>query len=207
MKRYLGFCAVVLCGALVSGALSGCSATEKTSSTTVVRSGDGRPAEVQVKPRGRAKLTATALGITIAKVAPSPTPSAKGKKSLAKAPRSRMKDVPVGTNVPFYFSLEDGFWPLGLESLTGSAKCYEVTNINPGSSTPITVSTTQLGVFANSATSLPVTLTPGGTTQVTVNVPSTLAGKTLILTLLVMGEDASEQEYTFKGADIFVVNP
>lgn len=207
MKRYLGFCAVVLCGVLASGALSGCSATEKSSSTTVVSSVDGRPAEVQVKRRARAKTTGNEAAITIAKAAPSPTPSAKGKKSLAKAPRNRMKDVPVGTNVPFYFSLEEGFWPLGLESVSGYAKCYVVTGVTMDSTTPITAASTALPVFPNSATSKLITVTPGGTTQVNLNIPSTYAGQTLILTLSLSGEDESEQEYTFKGSYIFVVNP
>lgn len=209
MKRYLGFCALVLCGALAAGALSGCSATEKSGSTTVVRSSDGRPAEVQVKPRTRSKVTDQAGAITVAKAVPTPTPSAKGKKSLAKTPQSRMKDVPVGTSVPFYFSIQDDFWPLGVESVTATIRCVQVTDISwTGSKYNVSTMAPALAVFGDTSTSKNIVLTPGGTTQVNLTFPSSTAGMQVLVGLTGSGEnETTEEVFYFNGSDILIVNP
>ncbi len=198
-------CVIVLCGALSTGGLSGCIAPERSGSATVARGADGRPLEIQPKPpgRGRSKQVQGELPILIVKAA-SPTPSAKGKKTVRTKPKTA---VPTGTNVPFYFSIESGFWPTGVDYADGTAKCYEVTDITSGTTTPITVSTTPLAVFPGGSTSYAMELTPSGTTQVNLNLPSSTAGKTLILIMTAVGEDQSSNIYSFAGAEIFVVNP
>lgn len=206
MKWIFGSCVVGLCGALVSGGLSGCVAPERSHSTTVVRGADGRPVEIQPKPRlrGRPKQIEGEAPIVIAKAA-SPTPLAKGKKTA----RTRAKNaVPTGTNVPFDFLIESNSCPAGVQSVSTLIKCFEVTSLSNGTTPSIGVGSTAYSVFPGGQSSATPTLTPGTTTTLNLNFPSdTTAGKTLALIMTGSGYDANEDIVYFSGVQILVVNP
>jgi hypothetical protein len=199
MKWIFGSCVIGLCGALVSGGLSGCVAPEGSRSTTVRSSGE-RPAEVQPKPRSRTRMKQgqVANAITVTKIVPTASPSAQ-----AKGLKTRRKGAPTQTNIPYYFTVDSGFWPTGAESVEAIVKCYEVTTL---STTPaVSVSSTALAVFPNGVTSKSITLTQSATTQVNLNFPTSTAGMTVMV--IINGAADNEAETPLSGGDILVVNP
>lgn len=205
MKSSFSVCVVGLCGALVSGGLSGCVAPEGSRSTTVVQASDGKPLEVQPKPRPRtrSKQGANAEAITIAKVVPTPSPSAKTKGAL----KTRSKGAPTGTNIPYYFTIDPGFWPSGVTSVNATAKCYQITSLSNGTTPAVTLASTTLSVFPGSSSSKTMTLTPGATNQVNLNFPASTAGMTVIVIVNGTGYDDNGDLFNFSGGDILVVNP
>ncbi|WP_290841471.1 hypothetical protein, partial [Flavobacterium sp.] len=163
-----------------------------------------RPLEIQPRVRVRSKQGEQAGIITIAKAVPTPTAFAKGK--MKGKPKPRLKGEPVNTNISVNFTVASDSCPSGVEEVTALAKCYQITSLNNGSTPGVGISSTQLAVFPNNATSYPLTMTPGVASPVTLKFPSSTAGMQLIVILTGEGEGESGP-CTFSGAQIFVVNP